>query len=712
MTGDSFTGALARVTGENVGSYAMTQGTLSAGGNYDLTFVGADLTITPRPITLTADAQSKIYGESDPALTYQITVGSLAFNDGLTGALEREAGENVGSYAITAGTLGAGGNYEVTFHGANLEITVRPITVTADAKTKVYGDTDPALTYETTSGSLAFSDTFSGALTRAPGQEVGTYAIQQGTLALSSNYALAFVGADFSITVRPITVTADGKTKVYGDDDPALTYQITDGSLAFSDAFSGALTRAPGQDVGTYPIQQGTLALSTNYSLSYVGANLTIERRPITLTADPKSKVYGDADPGLTYQITSGNLASTDVFTGALTRAAGESVGSYAIGQGTLALTSNYELTYVGANLAITTRQVTVTTDPQSKMYGDADPALTYKMTSGSLAFSDAFTGALARVAGENVGTYAIQQGSLALSTNYTLTFVGADLSITQRPVTVTADVKSKVYGNADPALTYQITSGSLAFSDAFGGTLTRSAGENVGAYAIQQGTLVLSGNYSLTFVGASLTITARPITVTADNKTKYLGAADPPFTYHISSGSLVAGDAFSGTLSRVTGEGIGSYAITQGTLALSTNYELALAPGSTLQIQYAPATVACLGSAGRTIREPINAAGNSVFKQGSTVPAKFRVCDVNGNSIGSPGVVAAFKLANTINGTVGSFSEDVASTTPDAAFRWDSVEQQWIFNISTKPLAKNATYTFQVALNDGTAFQFTFGLR
>ncbi len=33
-----------------------------------------------------------------------------------------------------------------------------------------------------------------------------------------------------------------------------------------------------------------------------------------------------------------------------------------------------------------------------------------------SLAFSDAFSGALTRVAGENVGTYAIKQGTLALA--------------------------------------------------------------------------------------------------------------------------------------------------------------------------------------------------------------------------------------------------------------------------------------------------------
>src|SRR5207302_1061679 len=145
--------------------------------------------------------------------------------------------------------------------------------------------------------------------------------------------------------------------------------------------------------------------------------------------------------------------------------------------------------------------------------------------------FSDTFAGSLTRIAGENVGTYAIQQGTLTLSANYTLTYVAANLTISARPITVTADAQSKVYGNGDPALTYNITSVTLGFSDTFNGALSRVAGENVGTYAIQQGTLALSGNYTLTYVGASLTITKATLTVTADNKTKVLNAANPPLT-------------------------------------------------------------------------------------------------------------------------------------------------------------------------------------
>ncbi|HSL28108.1 MAG TPA: MBG domain-containing protein [Anaerolineales bacterium] len=572
---DAFTGTLTRAAGEDVGMYAITQGTLSLSDNYDLSFVGSNLTITERPVEVTADARSKIYGNADPALTYQVTEGSLAFSDAFTGALERVTGENVGSYAITQGTLTLSDNYDLTFVPGTLEITTRAIEVTADDKSKTYGDADPALTYEITSGTLAFNDAFIGTLERDPGEDVDTYDILQGTLALSTNYDLAFVPGTLDIITRAVEVTADDKSKTYGDADPALTYTITGGSLAFSDEFTGALARDLGEDVGEYAITQGTMALSDNYDLTFVPGTLEITQKAASVTPDAAGKTYGDSDPVLTGTL-SGFLPADGV-TASYSRTAGEDVGTYTI-SATLSpvdVLDNYEITYNTADFTITPRPVEVTANAKTKVYGEADPELTYFISSGSLAFSDAFTGTMSREVGEDVGMYAIAQGTLSLNDNYELSFVGANLTITERLIEVTADARSKVYGNSDPALTYQITSGSLAFSDAFNGALSRAAGENVGSYAIGQGSLALSSNYDLTFVGADLSITERPITVTADAKSKVYGGTDPALTYQITSGDLVFGDAFSGAITRVAGENVGMYAITQGTLALSSNYAL-----------------------------------------------------------------------------------------------------------------------------------------
>jgi hypothetical protein len=167
--------------------------------------------------------------------------------------------------------------------GDSLTFTVKPraITATADYVTKVYGDADPALTYAVTSGTLVAGDSFSGSLAREESENAGTHAISQGTLALSPNYTLTFNAAKLKITPRPITVTANDTSKTEGDADPALTYTITSGSLAFSDAFAGALTREAGEAAGTYAITQGTLQLTPNYTLNFVGGTFTIAPPPV-----------------------------------------------------------------------------------------------------------------------------------------------------------------------------------------------------------------------------------------------------------------------------------------------------------------------------------------------------------------------------------------------------------------------------------------------
>ena len=63
-----------------------------------------------------------------------------------------------------------------------------------------------------------------------------------------------------------------------------------------------------------------------------------------------------------------------------------------------------------------------------------------------------------------------------------------------------------------------------------------------------------------------------------------------------------------------------------------------------TLKVQYATGGT-CNGDVGHTILQPINADVSSVFKLGSTIPTKFRVCDANGVSIGTTGVVASFTI-------------------------------------------------------------------
>ncbi|MGU1321399.1 MBG domain-containing protein, partial [Pseudomonas aeruginosa] len=571
-------GGLVRVSGENVGNYAIQQGGLGlVSGNYDLAYQGNNLTITKALLNVIADAKTKVYGDADPSLTYQVsglkngdTAGSI-----LTGGLNRAAGENVGVYGINQGGLGlVSANYDLSYQGNNLTITKALLNVIADAKTKVYGDADPSLTYQVSglkNGDTAGAVLNGGSLSRVAGENVGVYGINQGGLALNSgNYDLSYQGNNLTITKALLNVIADGKTKVYGDADPSLTYQVSglkNGDTAGS-ILAGGLNRAAGENVGVYGINQGDLALNSgNYDLSYQGNNLTITKALLNVIADAKTKVYGDAEPSLTYQVSglkNGDTAGAVLNGGNLSRVAGENVGVYGINQGDLALNSgNYDLSYQGNNLTITKALLNVIADAKTKVYGDADPSLTYQVSglkNGDTAGAVLNGGSLSRVAGENVGVYGINQGDLALNSgNYDLSYQGNNLTITKALLNVIADARTKVYGDADPALTYQVSglkNGDTAGAVLNGGSLSRVAGENVGVYGINQGGLALnSGNYDLSYQGNNLTITKALLNVIADGKTKVYGDADPSLTYQVSglkNGDTAGAVLNGGSLSRV----------------------------------------------------------------------------------------------------------------------------------------------------------------
>ncbi|MDD2686784.1 MAG: MBG domain-containing protein [Gallionella sp.] len=600
--------AAANTASQNVGTYTVTPtGLYSNQFGYDISYAAASVNITAAPLAITANAHSKVYGSADPTLTYAITGGSLFNSDVLTGSLSRAAGETVvgGPYAIGQGTLG-NGNYAITYTPDNLTITPAPLTFHATPSTMVYGGVVPSASY-TVSGFVNSEVLGTSDVTGAPTLVItadstspvgGGYSVGIGTGTLASgNYSITVAGAGFSVTPAPLTVTMDALSKIYGNADPSLTYTITAGALLNGDTLSGTMTRVAGENVGNYAANGGLS--NGNYTISYGGA-LAITPRGITLTANAQSKQYGTADLLLTYSIGGAGLATGDtagaVFSGALARAAGETVagGPYAINQGTLAANSNYAVTaFTPDNFTITTAPLSITASALSKIYGNADPTLTYSITAGALLNGDVLAGALSRAAGETVagGPYAIGQGTLA-NGNYTITYTSNNFTITPRNITLAANAQSKQYGLADPLLTYTIGGLGLATGDTagavFSGALARAAGETVagGPYAINPGTLAANSNYAVTAYAANdLTVTPAPLTVTMDALSKIYGNVDPSLTYTVTAGALLNGDTLSGTMTRVAGENVGSYAanggLSNGNYTISYGGTLAITPRS-----------------------------------------------------------------------------------------------------------------------------------
>jgi len=471
-----------------------------------------------------------------------------------------------------------------------------PQTITFNLPTPVtYGDAAISLTATSDSNLSAFTYSSSNtAVATVSGNTLtivgaGTTSIQV-TEPGDGTYSAATATQTLVVSKRPITITPDAaQSKTYGDSDPIITSTVTTGSVITGDTPTGLLAYS-GTGAGAYPITIGTFTYGNNYqvTLNATPVLFTINRRPITITpVANQSKIYGNSDPTLTASVTAGSIVGSDTPTGALSRAAGENVGTYLISAGTYTFGNNYDATFSSTTVDFTINKRPITITPvanQSKIYGDSDPTLTASVTTGSVVGSDTFTGTLIRAAGENVGTYLISAGTYSYGNNYDVTFSATPINFTidQRPITITADAnQSKVYGSADPLLSYRITSGNLIGSDVLSQSLARTGSENVGIYSITQGTLTAGPNYQLTFIGESFTITARPITITADNASKIYGGTDPtPFTYSITSGSVVGADNLGITLVRVSGENAGNYDINKSNVATNSNYNITFIKG------------------------------------------------------------------------------------------------------------------------------------
>ena len=224
------------------------------------------------------------------------------------------------------------------------------------------------------------------------------------------------------------------------------------------------------------------------------------------------------------------------------------------------------------------------------------------------------------------------------------------------------------------------------------------------------------AGNYTLSSVAtASADIVKTLLTVTAHDRAMILNGAVPALTWSIAG--FVDGESF-GASSGVTGDPACSTATgaapaafditcTVGTLA-AANYAFASIKGK-LTASYA--LTACLGSAGHAILQPIDVDGSSVFKQGSTVSAEFRVCDAGEPRSGR-------RASSRASGLLRRASASTArSTRPSSRRRRTPPSVGWRrtssgSSTSTKSLVANRTYNYEISLNDGSKILFRFGLR
>lgn len=167
---------------------------------------------------------NKTYGDADFAPGASTSSGlAISYTSSNTN-VATIAGNNIhitgaGTTTITASQAG-NADYLPASVQQVLTVAPKPITVTATALSKTYGQADPVLTY-TLNPALINGDILSGALSRVAGENAGTYSIQQGNLA-NNNYAITFVPALFTINKaaqlitwsQVLTAGCDGNTTI------------------------------------------------------------------------------------------------------------------------------------------------------------------------------------------------------------------------------------------------------------------------------------------------------------------------------------------------------------------------------------------------------------------------------------------------------------------------------------------------------------------
>lgn len=251
-------------------------------GNYKETSSVIEIVVSKKTLFVTADNKDAIYDGSNFA-DFTVSYEGFVLEDSAASLGGPLSFVGEGTEAIVPGTYSfspmglSSVNYDFQYESGMLTISKAPITVAAAARTKVYGDNDPQLTYQITQGQLFGQDKLSGALSREPGEDVNSYPISQGTLD-NPCYNITYIPGELSITPRALSITAENKVKMYGEDDPELT-AIFEGFVFGEDqtALDGTLsiTREPGEELGFYPITLGGVA-SSNYAIELVPGEFVI----------------------------------------------------------------------------------------------------------------------------------------------------------------------------------------------------------------------------------------------------------------------------------------------------------------------------------------------------------------------------------------------------------------------------------------------------
>lgn len=495
-------------------------------------------------------------------------------------------------------------------------VAQKAITVTADAKTVVYGEAIPALTFTVPAGALVGNDTVGSlglvlATSATSTSSVDIYDIT-GTCT-AKNYEVAVNGTGkLTITPAKLTITSAAVT--------SREYIPNDASVAVSGVEFSDLKN------------DDTLTIDTDYTATGAITNANAGKdKDVTVTVELTNSNYTFAN-GITATFATKVKITKATYSGAHTGTNSTKYGN----------TDDFDLSSL-----VPTDAGVVTVSYQSKTGDifDTDPTvsgttLTYKLK------AEATVGATGMITVEvsstNYKNYTITV-TVTVAAKDTQTITASNIRATY------GDTGVKVNATAVGALNYSVISGDDVIDiDASGNVTIKKAGQAKIKISAAE-----TNDYAAATKDITVTIAKRALTVKADDKTAYIGDKQPELTYTVSG--LVGNDTLTTvpTLKLVHDANIdpmkqaGTYVIGFETEpAASANYELSAQTG-TLTVSARPSYVGPTGNAvsvDRTENGKISVSPSYAAK-GATVtitvtPDKdqelksLEVIDQNGNSL------------------------------------------------------------------------------
>lgn len=548
------------------------------------------ISIAKAALNVIADDKSKLTGEPDPVFTARYE--GFVNNDDVTKLAGELAfttqADGTGFIIIPSGLSSP--NYELTF--INGRLTQGSIAFTP--MNKVYGDDafDPGAKSNGGTPVYTIANPAIASINAAGLLEIKG----AGTTNVTATFPSGGTGT-VSLTVeqKEVVIKPDAKSRVYAQENPVLTATYT--GLAYAETEAVFLT-APQitttatvtSPVANYAIT-GSGAVAANYKFIYQPGLLTVTKAALTVKADDRTKVYGQANPELTISATEGlapqdvvaNLGLTAVVT--TTATTGSPVNTYPITVTGLTSVANYTVTYLPGILSVRPAALNITAVNADRAQGEPNPVFTFtykgfvnedtaeSLTAGPVASTTATVNS-AR------GTYPIT-ASGASSPNYTITYTQGQLFVKGIQTIVYQNLPAVTYGDADFT---PVASSNTGVQPVY-------SSDNVNVAVIENGRvkIIAAGNVNITasfaatadFVAAAVTkplvIAKRTLLVRVDSKVKTYGQANPVLTATydgFANGETIAAVSAPAvfTTAATTLSPVGTYTIT-GSAASALNY-------------------------------------------------------------------------------------------------------------------------------------------